>query len=88
MLKKQDLVNIISDQQGTTKKEANHIIDAFTKGVKSVLENHESVNLVGFGKFTTEFKEAHKQVFGITGETIEVPAHYIYKAKMSSNIGK
>lgn len=88
MLKKQDLIKIIAEQQGITKKEAKTVVDAFTKGVKSVLENHESVNLVGFGKFTTEFKEAHKQVFGITGETIEVPAHYIYKAKMSSNIGK
>ena len=87
MLKKQDLINIIAEQQGITKKEAK-TVDAFTSGVKSVLSNHESVRIPGFAKFTSEHKKARKQVFGVTGETIEVPAHYLYKAKMSSSIDK
>ena len=88
MLKKQDLIKIIAEQQGITKKEAKTVVDAFTSGVKSVLLNHESVRIPGFAKFTSEHKEARKQVFGVTGETIEVPAHYVYKAKMSSSIDK
>lgn len=88
MLKKQDLITIIAEQQGITKKEAKSVVDAFTSGVKTILTKHESISLTGFGKFTTEYKKAHKQVFGITGETIEVPAHYVYKAKLSSSIDK
>ena len=47
MLNKQDFVAIIAEQQDTTKKEAAHIVDAFTKAVKTVMKDNKSVSLVG-----------------------------------------
>ena len=88
MLNKKDLINIIADQQGVTKKEAGHIIDAFTSGVKKVMKDNQSVNLVGFGKFESVYKEERTQVLGFSGETVIVPAHYAHKAKLSTNIAK
>ena len=88
MLNKKDLINIIADQQGVTKKEAGHIIDAFTSGVKKVMKDNQSVNLVGFGKFESVYKEERTQVLGFSGETVTVPAHYAHKAKLSTNIVK
>lgn len=88
MLNKQDLVTIIAEQEETTKKDAARIVDAFIKGVKTVMKNNESVSLVGFGKFVSEYKEARKRVLGFSGETIEVPAHYAHKAKLSAKIAE
>lgn len=88
MLNKQDLVTIIAEQQETTKKDAASIVDAFIKGVKTVMKNNESVSLVGFGKFVSEYKEARKRVLGFSGETIEVPAHYAHKVKLSAKIAE
>lgn len=88
MLNKKDLINIIANQQESSKKEAAHIIDAFTKGIKAVMKENKSVSLVGFGKFTSEFKETKQRVLGFSGETIEVPAHYAHKAKLSHKIAE
>lgn len=88
MLNKQDFVAIIVEQQDTTKKEAAHIVDAFTKAVKTVMKDNKSVSLVGFGKFVSEYKEARTRVLGFSGETIEVPAHYAHKVKLSAKIAE
>ena len=83
MINKSGLVDIIAKQQGTTKKDAAKIISAFEAGVKGVLTKNEDLSIMGFIKFTSEFKEAKQRVLGFTGETIEVPAHYVHKAKLS-----
>lgn len=88
MLFKKDLVEIIADQNGLTKKDAGEAIDLVVNGIKSVLAQNESVTLSGFAKFSTEHKEAHKRVLGFTGEMIEVPAHYVHKAKLSPALAK
>lgn len=88
MKKKQDLVEIIAKQQEITKKEANKIIDAFTNGIREILANKESVSLAGFGKFVTEHKAEAQRVLGFTGELVTIPAHYVYKAKLSKAIVK
>lgn len=88
MLNKKNLVDIIAKQEGTSKKEAAHIIDAFTRGIKAVMKDNKSISLVGFGKFTSEFKEAKQRVLGFSGETVEVPAHYAHKAKLSKKIAE
>lgn len=86
MLNKKDLIDIIASQEGTSKKEAGHMIDAVTGAIKNVMKKNQSVKITGFGKFVSEFKEAHKRVFGVTGETIEVPEHYAHKAVLSKKI--
>lgn len=88
MLKKQDLVNVIADQQGITKKEAASVIGAFVSGVKKIMKDNESINLVGFGKFESVYKEERTQVLSFSGETVTIPAHYIHKAKLSKTIAE
>lgn len=88
MLFKKDLVEIIADQNGLTKKDAGKAIDLFVKGIKSVLAENKSVTIGGFAKFSTEYKEGRTQVLGFTGETIEVPSRYIHKARLSSVLTK
>lgn len=52
------------------------------------MKDNQSVNLVGFGKFESVYKEERTQVLGFSGETVTVPAHYAHKAKLSTNIAK
>ena len=86
MLNKKDLINMIAECEGTTKKAAAGMVDAVTGTIKEVMKANKSVQIVGFGKFTSEYKEAQKRVFGVTGEIIEVPANYAHKAKLSASI--
>lgn len=86
MLNKKDLIAMIAEREGTTKKAAAGMLDAVTGAIKDVMKANKSVQIVGFGKFTSEYKEAQKRVFGVTGEIIEVPAHYAHKAKLSASI--
>ena len=86
MLNKKDLITMIAEREGTTKKVAAGMLDAVTGAIKDVMKANKSVQIVGFGKFTSEYKEAQKRVFGVIGEIIEVPAHYAHKAKLSASI--
>lgn len=86
MLNKQEFINLISDREEVSKKEAAMIVKAFTGAVNEVLQDKKGVSLVGFGKFFAEYKPEKEQVLGLTGELIKVPAHYILKSKLSKSI--
>ena len=54
MLNKKDLINMIAEREGTTKKAAAGMLDAVTGAIKDVMKANKSVQIVGFGKFTSE----------------------------------
>lgn len=88
-LTKSDFVEVVAAQEGIeTKKAAKEAIDAVISGIKTVLGNKDDLVLSGFAKFTVEHKKAEKRFFGITQDVIEVPAHDLYKAKMSKSLLK
>ncbi|MCC4466857.1 HU family DNA-binding protein [Limosilactobacillus reuteri] len=83
---KKEFIEIIAAQDGVgSKKEAKHIVDSFEAGVHTVLENKDNLVLAGFIKIESLFREARKQFFGITQDVIEVPAKYVFKAKVSDS---
>lgn len=83
VINKANLVDVIAEQRGTTKKSAREMIDAVTGAIISALKNKKEVRLTGFGIFTPKFVPEHKQVLGFSGEEITVPEHYNYKVKLS-----
>lgn len=86
-LTKPEFVDVIAAQEGIkTKKEAAKVINAFIAGVKTVLANKDNLTLSGFEKYTVEHKPAQKRFFGITQDVIEVPAHDVYKSKLSKSL--
>ena len=54
MLNKKDLITMIAEREGTTKKAAAGMVDAVTGAIKDVMKANKSVQIVGFGKFTSE----------------------------------
>ena len=71
---KAELVTIIAEKTGFTKKDATQFIDAFLQTVEEKLAEGERVQLVGFGTFMAREKESRQGRNPATGQKIEIPA--------------
>ncbi|KRN10817.1 HU family DNA-binding protein [Liquorilactobacillus mali] len=80
---KKDLVDIIAEQNGITKVEAEKQLDHVVEGITTVLSEHKDLSIRNFATFGVKFKKAHKRVSNLTGETVDVPDKYTVKAKFS-----
>jgi DNA-binding protein HU-beta len=74
MLKKADLVNIMADEVGLTKKQAAEALEAFLSAVEKSLANGEEVLITKFGKFEVRERAARKGINPQTKEPITLPA--------------
>ena len=80
-MKKQDLVDVIASNTGENKKVVEKIVNNIFDTIVESLKKEEVVDIYGFGKFKTVYKEAHKAKNPKTGEIFDVPGKY--KAKMT-----
>lgn len=75
-MSKKDLVEIlVANNEGMTKAEADRAVSAFTDGITAALKQGKTITLPGFGKFSTQQKEARDVRNPSTGGTVHVPAH-------------
>ena len=73
-MNKTELVEAVAKKMGTTKKEAEAAVSAFTETVKEALAEGKKVQLVGFGNFEVRERAARKGRNPQTGEEIDIPA--------------
>ena len=73
-MNKTELVEAVAKKMGTTKKEAEAAVSAFTETVKEALAEGKKVQLVGFGNFEVRERAARKGRNPQTGKEIEIPA--------------
>lgn len=73
-MKKEDLVGLVSDKAGITRKAAGETMNAVLEGISSALEKGDSVSLVGFGSFKVVERSAREGRNPRTGEKIHIPA--------------
>ena len=73
-MNKTELVEVVAKKMGTTKKEAEAAVSAFTETVKEALAEGKKVQLVGFGNFEVRERAARKGRNPQTGEEIDIPA--------------
>ncbi|WP_116964234.1 HU family DNA-binding protein [Fastidiosibacter lacustris] len=50
--KKDEFVSLVAEKMNTTKDTANRSVDAFIEAVTDIVKNGDSVNFIGFGKFS------------------------------------
>jgi DNA-binding protein HU-beta len=74
---KQDLVDIVSEKSGLTKKETGAVLDIVLNTVTDSLKRGEKVALVGFGTFEAKTRKARQGRNPATGETIEIEARTV-----------
>ena len=73
-MNKTELVEAVAKKMGTTKKEAEAAVSAFTETVKEALAEGKKVQLVGFGNFEVRERAARKGRNPQTGEELDIPA--------------
>jgi DNA-binding protein HU-beta len=71
---KQDLVDIVSNEVGFSKKDATRAVEAMLDAVTKTLRRGEKVQLAGFGTFEVRSRNAREGRNPQTGQTITIPA--------------
>ena len=72
----QDLIDLLAQKQGITKKDAETFLREFIALISENIESNEPVKIKDFGTFKLIKVNARKSVDVNTGEAIEIPAHY------------
>lgn len=72
----QDLIDLLAEKQGRTKKDAESFLRELFAVITENIENNESVKIKDFGTFKLVKVNARKSVDVNTGESIEIPSHY------------
>lgn len=81
---KKELVGKIAETAGTSKKQAEQVVDAMLQTIVDAMQNGDKVQLQGFGTFEAVQKKATKRRNPRTGEEFEVAAHRVPQLKVSS----
>ena len=73
-MNKSELITLIAEKSGLTKKDAEKALKAFTESVQETLAKEEKVQLVGFGTFEVRARGERKGRNPKTLEEITIPA--------------
>ena len=80
-MNKTELVNAIAEKAGLSKKDAEASVNAFTDVVTEELKKGDTIQLVGFGTFSTVKRPAREGRNPQTGATMKIAASTVPKFK-------
>ncbi|MFN3921485.1 MAG: HU family DNA-binding protein [Caldimicrobium sp.] len=78
-MNKADLVKRMAEIAGTTKANAEKLLDAFMQAVEEAISKEDKVVLVGFGTFQVVKRAARSGRNPRTGEPLKIPAKKVVK---------
>ena len=81
---KADMVELVYEQIGVSKREAARIVETIFDIVKETLERGENVKISGFGSFNIQHKKPRRGRNPQTGEEITISARRILSFKVSN----
>lgn len=73
-MNKTELVNLMAEKAGLTKKDTELALKAFIESVEEALKEGKKVQLIGFGTFETRERAERKGRNPRTKEEITIPA--------------
>ena len=73
-MNKTELVAVVAEKSGITKKDAERVVSATFETIAAQLMNDEKVQISGFGIFEVKAREARVGRNPRTKEAIEIPA--------------
>ncbi|MFM0203252.1 HU family DNA-binding protein [Paraburkholderia fungorum] len=73
-MNKQELVDAVAAATGASKAATGEAIDAFTGAITSAVGKGDTVQLIGFGSFSTGARAARVGRNPATGAEIQIPA--------------
>lgn len=83
LMKKADLVNIIAEETGLTKKDVYIVINEFIEQIKQALLEEKRVDLRGFGVFEVKTRKPRIGRNPRTKEKVEIPKRKVVTFKPS-----
>ncbi|MCE1227493.1 MAG: integration host factor subunit alpha [Geobacteraceae bacterium] len=81
---KADIVERVSEKVGTTRKDAQDLVEVVFDLLKDALESGEDVKISGFGKFEVRQKNDRRGRNPQTGEVITIAARKVLAFKPSA----
>jgi DNA-binding protein HU-beta len=85
-MNKTDLIEMISTKLGTTKADADRMVDAFLEGIVSGLKKGDEVSIAGLGIFTAKMRPGRTGRNPRTGESIQIAAMRVPKFRASKTL--
>ena len=83
---KADIVEVVHNRTGFSKKESSEAVETILDILKEVLEKGEKVKLSGFGNFVIRDKEVRKGRNPKTGQEMEISARSVLTFKPSQKL--
>ena len=78
-MNKAGLIDAVNAQLGTTKVQAEAVVDTVFDSIVKTLSKGDEVAIAGLGKFTVKLRKARDARNPKTGETVKVPATKVPK---------
>lgn len=86
-MNKADLINLVSDRVGVSKKQAEMMLDSLVDGIIESLQAGDEVTLTGFGTFSARKRAAREGVNPQKPtERINIPATIVAKFKAGKRL--
>ncbi len=73
-MNKSELVSIVAEKAGLTKKDTEKLVGAVFESVKEAMSEGKKVQIIGFGTFDVRERKAREGRNPATGEPIQIPA--------------
>ena len=80
-MNKNELIDAVAAEAGTTKAESGRVLDAFINQITTAVASGDKVTLVGFGTFSVGKRAARSGRNPRTGATIKIKAAKVPKFK-------
>jgi DNA-binding protein HU-beta len=85
-MNKAELVAIVSEKVGLTKKDAEHAVSVLFDEIQKALEKGDSVKVSNFGVFTLKNRKERVGTSPVDGSKITIPATKTVGFKPSKNL--
>ena len=74
MMNKSELISVVAENAGLTKKDTEKVVNAVFDGISDALAKGDKVQVIGFGTFDVRERKSREGRNPATGETITIPA--------------
>ncbi len=85
-MNKTDLTKKIAESTGLSQADSKNALDATLAAIKEALGNDETVQLIGFGTFSTSVRPARQGINPATKETITIAEKKVVKFKAGAGL--
>jgi len=85
-MKKSDLVSVVAQKTGLSKKDVAAVIDASIEAIEEALKKGEKVSFIGFGSFEVVKRAAREARVPGTDKVVKIPESKSVKFKVGKKL--